>query len=225
MRKAFGLTCLLAVGCSSGTSMSPPASSPPTKPGDYVALSQTIFMGDNITQNWPLASTSPQENTTIIISQGTSSSFTQYADKCVSGCTPNALQNEAPTNKRLVLLVGEFDALKLCGGSADPDLPDNLDDLVHAAQSLFGLEVWVGTVPPIYSSTGTPLCQTETSSINQQIKDVALANGAHLVDFASVLVSSADVNLAAKYSSSGMSYLPSATGYTVVTGLYNQENQ
>lgn len=183
-------------------------------------------MGDNITQNWPLASTLPQENTTITIAGGTASNFTRYAEKCVSGCSPSELQQAAPSNKRLVVLIGEFDALNLCGGATDPDFSSNLSDLISGVRSLFGLEVWVGTIPPIYGSSGTQICATEAASINQQIKAVALADGAHVVDFASVLTSSADVNLAAKYDSpSGDSYLPSATGYTAMTNLYNQENQ
>ena len=183
-------------------------------------------MGDNITQNWPLASTLPQESTTITIANGTAFDFTEFASKCVSGCTPYALQTEAASNKRLVLLIGEFDALNLCGGVADPNFSFDLDELVRAGQSIFNLEVWIGTVPPIYNSSGTQICATETASINQQIEAVALADGAHVVDFASVLTSSADVNLATKYDSpGGDSYLPSAAGYTAMTNLYTLENQ
>lgn len=211
-------------GCSAGTSSSTQSGS--GSGSDYVALNQTIFMGDNITQNWPLASTSPQNNTTITIANGTAFNFAQFADKCVSGCSPSELQQAAPNNKRLVLLIGEFDALSLCSGNTDPNFSFDLDDLVRAGQTLFGLEVWVGTVPPIYSNNGTQICPAETSTINQQITAVALADGAHVVDFASVLTSSADVNLATKYESSGGdSYLPSATGYTAMTNLYNQENK
>jgi len=213
-------------GCSGGTSSSTQVGSGGSGASDYVALNQTIFMGDNITQNWPLASIQPQSNTTITIAQGTAFDFAQYAEKCDSGCTPYALQVEAPSSKRLVLLIGEFDAFNLCGGVADTNFSFDLDDLVRGTQSLFGLEVWVGTVPPIYSpSTGLLICQAETASINQQIKAVALADGVHVVDFASVLTSSSDVNLATKYTSDGESYLPSATGYAAMTSLYNQENQ
>jgi hypothetical protein len=217
--------CILA-GCSSGAPGSAKTGAGGTS-GDYVALNQTIFMGDNITQNWPLASNTPQENTTITIADGIASDFTQYASECVSGCSPSELQQAAPNSKRLVLLIGEFDALNLCGGVADTNFSYDLDTLVRAGQSLFGLEVWVGTVPAIYTpSSGTVTCQTETANINQQIAAVALADGAHVVDFAGVLTSSADANLATKYESpGGYSYLPSATGYTAMTNLYNQENQ
>jgi hypothetical protein len=184
-------------------------------------------MGDAITQNWPLASSASQSQTTIIVTTGTALNFAQFADNCVSGCTPNALQTEAPSNKRLVLLIGEFDALNLCGGVADTNFSYNLGEIVKAAQSLFGLDVWIGTVPPIYSpATSALVCQTETATINQQIAAVAAADGAYLIDFASVLTSSAEVNLLGKYESSGgLSYLPSTAGYAAMTSLYSAENQ
>jgi hypothetical protein len=184
------ILCALA-GCSSGMSG---GSAAKTGTGgtssDYVALSQTIFMGDVITQNWPQAA-SPA--TAITITEGAAGDFGKFDSKCVTGCSPSALQIAAPNNKRLVILVGEVDALTLCGGGTDADFSFNLSTLVGAAQSLFGLEVWIGTVPPIYSpNNGALTCQTATATINQQIGAVALASGVRVLDFASVLNSSND---------------------------------
>ncbi len=142
--------------------------------------------------------------------------------------------------KRLVVLVGEFDALQLCFGNSinnpSASFSFDLDTLVRSAQSLFGLEVWLGTVPPIYNSGGTQICTSETASINQQIAAVGAQDSAKVVDFASTQNASSDINLTLQYAgqSGGQSpiikypntyYLPNSTGYAAMTTLYNQNNQ
>jgi len=134
-----GVCLTLFAGCGAGTSStSTPTSTAPIS--DYASPAQTIFMGDIITQDWPLATGAAYD---ISLSNGTASGFDRYADECVSGCTPAALQTDAPGMKRLVVLVGEFDALQLCFGNSinnpSANFSFDLEDLVDAAHSLFGL--------------------------------------------------------------------------------------
>jgi hypothetical protein len=71
----FALGISLLAGCSAETST--PSTSQSGGSGtksDYVALSQTIFMGDNVTQSWPLAAT-PSD--VITVASGVAFSFDQ----------------------------------------------------------------------------------------------------------------------------------------------------
>lgn len=215
------LCCLCLAGCGSGGSSA--TSSKTGSTSDYVALNQTIFMGDAVTMRWPLASSAADS---IVIAEGKSSDFEVFADKC-SGCNPSELQLIAPGKKRLVLLIGEFDVLNICGGGTENGIEsntfsDNLDNLVGAAQNIYGLEVWIGTVPPVYTSSGAVTCVSTTTSINQQIAAVGLADGAPVVDFASVLSSPNNFTLTVE--PSGLD-LPNASGYAAMTNLYDQKNQ
>jgi hypothetical protein len=212
------LSCLYLTGCGSGGTSA--TSSKTGSTSDYVALNQTIFMGDAITMRWPLASSAAGS---IVIAEGKSFAFEVFADKCVAGCSPSELQQVAPGKKRLVLLIGEFDVLNICGGGTETNtFSYNLDNLVRAAQTLYGLEVWIGTVPPVYTSSGTATCVSTTASINQQIAAVGLADGAPVVDFASVLGSPNNFTLTIE--PSGID-LPNASGYAAMTNLYDQKNQ
>ena len=89
--------CLsLLVGCGSGTNSASSGSGATGSSSDYAAPTQTIFMGDVITQDWPLATSAAYD---IPLSNGTASGFDRYASVCVSGCTPAALQMDAPGMK------------------------------------------------------------------------------------------------------------------------------
>jgi len=229
--------CVSLVGCGAGTS-STTAAIPSAPTSDYASLAQTIFMGDVVTQYWPSATSAAH---LVLVSNGTAFDFEEtYGSECISGCAPAALQTDAPGMKRLVILVGEFDALQLCFGNTINNPSDNftpdLDGLVRSAQSLYGLEVWLGTVPPIYNSSGTQICVTQTSSINQQIVAIGAQENAKVLDFASVVNSSADINLTLQYAGQGAGqqpivmypntyYLPNSTGFAAMTALYDQKNQ
>jgi len=228
-----GVCVVLLAGCGSKTSNSTGTGGN----GGYVAPAQTIFLGDVITQYWPLATSAAFD---ISVSNGTAFDFEEFAGKCESGCTPSALQADAPGMKRVVITVGEFDALQLCYGSTidnpSADFSSDLDALVRSTQSVFGLQVWLGTVPPIYNSSGTQVCAAQTASINQQIAAVGAQEGATVVNLSGAIASSADTNLTLEFAGQGAGqnpiiyyddtyYLPNATGFAAMTALYNQTNQ
>jgi hypothetical protein len=88
-----------------------------------------------------------------------------------------------------------------------------IDGAIH----LYSLSVYVGTIPPIYVPSVSAQCSAAVTAWNQELAEQAKANGAVVVDFNSVLQNSAD------FTSGG--YVPNASGYAVMTTVYDVANQ
>jgi hypothetical protein len=221
---AYCLACALVAGCSSGSSSSqgatqnPISSYPPA-----VSLADTIFLGDEITLNW----TYPASGTLYGIARGEFQDFsTNYGIICGTGCSPTGFQfilKNQPSFTRVVILIGTFDALQTtaCGGSGfDPgSVSVDYDDIVQTARTL-GLQVFVGTIPPIYSTFGTAACNAQVAILNGQIEAMAQRTGAYVVDYNSALSSATD--FVATGTNTGI--VPSATGYAIMQSTYASVN-
>ena len=214
------LLCLLA-GCSAGThiTQSSPPPSVPARPS-AVSLGDTIFLGDAITLDW----TYPSPGTIFGIAHGGFADFAgSWINTCVSGCTPTgfqALLKAEPHFKRVVILIGTFDALQAtaCGGNGmDQGSVADYQSLVVNAES-FGLQVFVGTIPFI-NGASTRACAAAITTLNQQIVAMAQQDGAYVVDYNSALNVPADFAASATYAPMP-GIVPSAAGYTIMQNTY-----
>jgi hypothetical protein len=226
--------CLLS-GCASSTSTKV-STPPPPPPSNYIPLSQTAFFGDEIVLSWSGMNTGGATLGVFGISNGTTQQITQYLgteDECVSGCTPDIFQSMAGGGmKRAVFLMGTYDVVESepCeGGPAaawDGKTGDAGDpiaaygEMLQAAQNFYpGVSLVVGTIPPLGANLNSG-CATVVSTLNTEIKTMAVADGVLVADFNASL-SASDISTTEPYEG----IVPNASGYTVMTQVYSSVNQ
>jgi lysophospholipase L1-like esterase len=122
---------------------------------------------------------------------------------------------------KLVYLMGTQDVIQssACGGgsgwSGKPgDIGDPIGtyrDAITGAQKLYGVAVYVGTLPPIFGQSSG--CAATITAFNQELAGVATAAGAKVIDFNSAMESS-------DFTDAGL--IPNAAGYQVMTTVYGE---
>lgn len=235
MKKVSFPIALMAVGfisgCGGGSITAPqsqssnptPPSNPSSPPPASVSLDDTVFVGDEIVLGWPLAQTAQAD---LGVQQGTVEAITAAyptTTKCEAGCTATALQTALQSGaKRLVFLMGTHDVLNseacggrgswtgTAGGAGDPT--GTYSQAITGARQLYGVSVTVGTIPPVFGQSAT--CTSAINGLNSEIKQIAEADGATVVDFNSAMQSAAD------FAAGGVD--PNATGYAIMTSVYQQ---
>lgn len=240
--------CLLA-GCGQGGSVSTQPNTPPSDPSSpptissYVPLTQTAFIGDEITLAWPQMDKGGATFGVYGLATGTTEQISAQLstqDKCISGCGDGLFQSLVNSGmKRAVLLMGTYDVLdsEPCSGAAtavwDGNAGDSGDptiryypEIISGAQDFYPqVSLVIGTIPPLgaKSPLGTSFssaCSSIVETLNTEIKAMAAKYGVPVVDFNSAL-SQSDISTTGDY----IGIVPNTAGYTAMTNLYNQENQ
>jgi len=232
-------TALLLTACAGGGgggSTSTSTTTTTSTPG-YVPLTETAFIGDEITLHWPEMNTGGSSLGVFGLSNGTTEEIAgaYWPEICLS-CTPSqyaGFQYLANVGmKRAVFLMGTYDVLgsQPCeGGTAaiwDGKALDAGDptyyygEFIQAAQDLFPkVSLVVGTIPPLGSNHGAG-CAAVVTSLNAEIKAMATKYKVPVVDFNAVLQVS---DILTTDASEGI--LPKASGYAAMTTAYDAVNK
>jgi hypothetical protein len=235
-------TALLLTACAGGGgggSTSTSTTTTTSTPG-YVPLTETAFIGDEITLHWPEMNTGGSSLGVSGLSNGTTEKVagSYWPEICLS-CTPSqyaGFQYLANVGmKRAVFLMGTYDVLgsQPCeGGTAaiwDGKALDAGDptyyygEFIQAAQNLFPkVSLVVGTIPPLGSNHGAG-CAAVVTSLNAEIKAMATKYKVPVVDFNAVLQVSNISTISTTSASDGI--LPNASGYAAMTTAYDAANQ
>lgn len=222
---------LMLIGCGVSNPSGPPSVPPPVTQAppppvvsNFVPLSATVFLGDQLTSNFPMVQGALAVRVSPIgtIQQiGTAYTSSQEQADALAGM------------RRLVIMEGTYDVLLSapCGGkgigawdgikgsSSDP-VPA-LQNQIRTAIDVYHVSVIVGTIPPVNNLIGiTASCNQAVITFNSELAEMASANGALVANYYLALT----VNGYNKPDFGPDGLMPSSVGYMVMQTVYMQVN-